>query len=67
MSLMSNSQYEALDIYTFLFRAAFGTAPEEIDYRVHNGSNGVINKTLNYIKNKYLNAEGDEDGNLSDK
>lgn len=59
MNLMSNSQYEALDIYTFLFRAAYGTTPEEIEYRVHNGSNGVINKTLNYIKDKYMNTKDD--------
>lgn len=60
MSIMSNEQYEALDIYTFLFRAAYGTTPEEIDYRVQYGSNGVINKTLNYIKDKYMNTRNDE-------
>ena len=44
----------AADIYNYLKTAYYGTAQEEIDFRVSYGSNGVVDKVLNYIYNKYL-------------
>lgn len=52
---MSTKELVALDIYTFLFRTYYGTNKEEIKFRIDYGSNGVIDKVLNYISNKYLN------------
>ena len=54
------NKYVALDIYTFLFRTAFGDTKEEIDFRVRQGSNGVVKKVLNYINDKYLKENEDE-------
>lgn len=58
---MNKEEYTALDIYTYLFRTYYGTDPEEIDYRVKYGSNGAVNKVLNYIKDKYFKKD-DNDG-----
>lgn len=44
----------AADIYNYLKATYYGTTQEEIDFRVNQGSNGVVNKVLNYIYNKYL-------------
>ena len=44
----------ALDIYTFLFRTAFGSTKEEVEFRINQGSHGVVEKVLTYIENKYL-------------
>lgn len=51
---MSNEKWVARDIYTYLYRVAFGNTKEEIDFRVSQGSNGVVNKVLDYIYNTYL-------------
>ena len=51
---MSKEELVALDIYTFLFRTYYGTDKKEIEYRFKYGSNGVVDKVLNYINNKYL-------------
>ena len=56
---MNKEEYTALDIYTYLFRAYYGTDQEEIEYRVRYGSNGVVNKVLNYISHKYLDKGSD--------
>ena len=47
----------ALDILTYLYRVYFGTTSEEIDFRVRYGSNGVVNKVIDYIEEKYLKEE----------
>ena len=44
----------AADIYNYLKTAYYGTTQEELDFRINYGSNGVVNKVLNYIYNKYL-------------
>lgn len=54
---MYNEYKVALDIWTYLYRLYYGTSKEEIDFRVHWGSNGVVNKVLDYIKNKYMEEE----------
>ena len=51
---MTREEHVALDIYTYLFHNYYGTDKKEIEYRVKYGSNGVVNKVLNYINNKYL-------------
>ena len=58
---MNKEEYTALDIYTYLFRAYYGTDQEEIEYRVRYGSNGVVNKVLNYIKNKYFKKDDENE------
>ena len=50
----------ALDILSYLYRAYFGTTEEEIDFRTRYGSNGVVNKVINYIEKKYLKDEENE-------
>ena len=57
---MSKEELVALDIYTFLFRTYYGTDKEEINFRINYGSNGVIDKVLNYISNKYLDKGRDD-------
>ncbi len=57
---MSKEELVALDIYTFLFRTYYGTDKEEINFRIAYGSNGVIDKVLNYISNKYLDKGRDD-------
>ena len=54
---MTKEEHTALDIYTYLFRTYYGTDKEEIEYRVKYGSNGVVDKVLNYIKNKYFKKD----------
>lgn len=44
----------AADIYNYLKTIYYGTSPEEIQFRVAYGSNGAVDKVLNYIYNKYL-------------
>lgn len=44
----------AADIYNYLKSTYYGTSPEEIQFRVSYGSNGVVDKVLNYIYSKYL-------------
>lgn len=51
---MTKEEYVALDIYTYLFRTYYGTDKKEIEYRVEYGSNGVVDKVLNYIQHKYF-------------
>ena len=52
--IMSNEKRVAQDIYTYLYRAAFGNTKEEVDFRIGQGSKGVVNKVLDYIYNTYL-------------
>ena len=54
---MTKEEYTALDIYTYLFRTYYGTDKKEIDYRIKYGSNGAIDKVLNYIQNKYFKKD----------
>ena len=54
---MTKEEYVALDIYTYLFRAYYGTDKEEVEYRIKYGSNGVVNKVLTYIQNKYFKKD----------
>jgi len=54
---MTKEQYTALDIYTYLFRTYYGTDKKEVDYRVKYGSNGAIDKVLDYIQNKYFKKD----------
>lgn len=51
---MYNEYKVALDIWTYLYRLYYGTSKEEIDFRIRQGSNGVVNKVLDYIKDKYM-------------
>lgn len=51
---MSEKELVALDIFTFLYRTYYGTDKEEVNFRINYGSNGAVNKVLNYISNKYL-------------
>ena len=44
----------AADIYNCLKTTYYGTSSEEIQFRVAYGSNGVVDKVLNYIYTKYL-------------
>lgn len=46
--------YIALDIYRYIQKIYYGKDEEDIQFRVHHGSNGAVNKILNYIENKYL-------------
>ena len=54
---MNEKELVALDIYTYLFRTYYGTDKKEIEYRVKYGSNGVVDKVLNYIQNKYFERD----------
>ena len=54
---MTKEEYVALDIYTYLFRTYYGTDKKEIEYRVKYGSNGVVDKVLNYIQHKYFERD----------
>ena len=56
---MSKEELIALDIYTFLYRTYYGTDKEEVNFRIDYGSNGAVNKVLNYISNKYLDKGRD--------
>lgn len=56
---MSKEELVALDIYTFLYRTYYGTDKEEVNFRIDYGSNGAVNKVLNYISNKYLDKGSD--------
>lgn len=47
----------ALDIYTYLYRTYYGTSEEEQNFRARQGTNGVVNKVLDYIAQKYLNID----------
>ena len=50
----------ALDILTYLYRTYFGTTKDEVDFRIKYGANGVVNKVINYIEEKYLKDEENE-------
>lgn len=54
---MTKEEYTALDIYTYLFRTYYGTDKKEIEYRVKYGSNGAVDKVLNYIQYKYFKKD----------
>ena len=54
---MTKEEYVALDIYTYLFRTYYGTDKKEIEYRIKYGSNGVVDKVLNYIQHKYFERD----------
>ena len=64
---MNKEKYVALDIYTYLFRTYYGTDKEEVEYRVKYGSNGVVNKVLDYIQQKYFEKDDKNGRNFSDK
>lgn len=54
---MTKEEYTALDIYTYLFRTYYGTDKKEVDYRIKYGSNGAVDKVLDYIQNKYFEKD----------
>lgn len=49
-----DEQQVAADIYNYLHKTYYGTTQKEINFRLNYGSNGVVDKVLNYIYNKYL-------------
>ena len=54
---MTKEEYTALDIYTYLFRTYYGTDKKEVEYRINYGSNGAVDKVLDYIQNKYFEKD----------
>ena len=54
---MTKEEYAALDIYTYLFRTYYGTDKEEVEHRIKYGSNGAVDKVLNYIQHKYFKKD----------
>ena len=54
---MTKEEYTALDIYTYLFRTYYGTDKKEVEYRIKYGSNGAVDKVLDYIQNKYFEKD----------
>lgn len=58
---MTKEEYTALDIYTYLFRTYYGTDKKEVDYRIKYGSNGAVDKVLDYIQNKYFEKDDENE------
>ena len=58
---MTKEEYTALDIYTYLFRTYYGTDKKEVDYRIKYGSNGAVDKVLDYIQNKYFEKDDEHE------
>ena len=58
---MTKEEYTAFDIYTYLFRTYYGTDKKEVDYRIKYGSNGAVDKVLDYIQNKYFEKDDENE------
>ncbi len=52
---MDNKQKTAYDILNVIKKYAYSTQEEYIQFRVNNGSKGVIDTIIKYIIDTYLN------------
>ena len=54
---MDKEKQVALDILQYLHKVYYGSDKEDLEYRFHYGTNGVINKVTAYIQEKYIRKE----------
>lgn len=51
---MNDKQQVAYDILQVIKKYAYSTKNEYVQFRINNGSKGVINAIIKYIENTYL-------------